>query len=122
MKRALIVDDSRVIRNFMSYTLTSAGFAVVTAVDGADGLERFFRERFDIVLTDVNMPGMDGYEFVRRIREGGAHDQVPIIMVTTERMEADRARGFAVGVNVYLTKPTDPARIVESVQLLVGPS
>jgi two-component system chemotaxis response regulator CheY len=120
MKRALIVDDSRVIRNFISYTLTGAGFAVATAVDGADGLEKFLREAFDVVLTDINMPGMDGYELVRRIRASRDHDHVPIIMITTERGDADRARGFALGVSVYLTKPADPERIVEHVRLLVG--
>ena len=120
MKRALVVDDSRVTRNFLSDVLKGGGFTVTCAMDGGDALEKFFREPFDIVLTDVNMPVMDGYELVRRIRESGEHDRVPIIMLSTERSEQDRARGFAAGANLYLTKPPDPARVIENVNLLVG--
>jgi two-component system chemotaxis response regulator CheY len=120
MKKALVVDDSRVTRSFFTYVLQDAGFAVTAAVSGAEGLELFFREPFDVVLSDVNMPGLDGYEFVRRIREAGAYDRVPIIMLSTEQAERDRARGFAAGANLYLTKPVDPERLLASVRLLLG--
>ena len=120
MNNILIIDDSQLVRNFHSYIVKEAGFEVTTAVDGVDGLEKFFNDRFDIVLTDINMQGMDGYEFIRRARQSGQHDHVPIIIVSTQGGENDKMKGFAAGANLFLAKPSDASRIVASVKMLLG--
>ena len=120
MKKILIVDDSQLVRNFHSYIVQEAGFAVTTALDGADALEKCFRDRFDLILTDVNMRGMDGYEFTRRVRQDDQYDQVPIIIISTEGAEHDKLKGLAAGANLYLLKPSDARRLVTSIHMLLG--
>ena len=120
MTRVLIVDDSSLAREFHSHILKDAGFVCVTAVDGMDGLEKATAEKFHLILTDINMQGMDGYEFIRRARQNPDYDQVPIIIISTEAKEPDRQKGFSAGANLYLVKPTDAKRIVESMKLLLG--
>ena len=122
MNRILVIDDSQLVRNFHSYIVKEAGFDVTTAMDGADGLEKFFNTRFDIVLTDINMQGMDGYEFIRRVRQSGQHDHVPIIIVSTQGGENDKMKGFTAGANLFLVKPSDASRIVASIKMLLGAS
>jgi two-component system chemotaxis response regulator CheY len=120
MTRVLIVDDSSLTREFHAHIMRAAGFACVTAVDGMDGLEKATAEHFHIILTDINMQGMDGYEFIRRARQNPDYDQVPIIIVSTEGKELDKQKGFNAGANLYLVKPTNPNRIVESIKMLLG--
>ena len=120
MSKILIVDDSQLVRNFHSYIVKEAGFEVTTAIDGADGLEKCFRERYDIILTDINMQGMDGYEFIRRLRQDEQYDEVPIIIISTEGREDDKLKGLAAGANLYLVKPSDATRIVKSIRMLLG--
>ena len=120
MTRVLIVDDSSLAREFHSHILKDAGFACVTAVDGMDGLEKATAEKFQIILTDINMQGMDGYEFIRRARQNPDYDEVPIIIISTEGRESDKQKGFQAGANFYLGKPTDANRIVESMKMLLG--
>ena len=121
MKRnVLIVDDSEFTRNYHSYILREANFDVVTAVDGADALEKLYSRPFDLVLTDINMANMDGYEFIRRARQNPDYDEVPIIIISTEAKELDKQKGFTAGANLYLAKPTDADRIVESMKMLLG--
>jgi two-component system chemotaxis response regulator CheY len=120
MTRVLIVDDSPLTREFHSHILKDAGFACVTATDGMEGLEKATAEKFHIILTDINMQGMDGYEFIRRARQNPDYDEVPIIIISTESKELDRQKGFSAGANLYLLKPTDTQRIVESMKMLLG--
>jgi two-component system chemotaxis response regulator CheY len=120
MTRVLIVDDSSLTREFHSHILKDAGFTCVTAADGMEGLEKATAEKFHIILTDINMQGMDGYEFIRRARQNPDYDEVPIIIISTEAREPDRQKGFSAGANLYLVKPTDAKRIVESMKLLLG--
>jgi len=120
MNKILIVDDSQLVRNFHSYMVKEAGFEVTTAVDGADALEKCFRNRYDIILTDINMQGMDGYEFIRRLRMDDQYDDVPIIIISTEGRENDKLKGLKVGANLYLVKPSDATRIVKSIRMLLG--
>lgn len=120
MTRVLIVDDSALTREFHAHILKDAGFACVTAVDGMDGLEKATAERFDFILTDINMQGMDGYEFIRRARLNPDYDEVPIVIVSTESRDLDKQKGFTAGANLYLVKPTDAGRIVESLRMLLG--
>ena len=120
MTRVLIIDDSSLTREFHSHIVKDAGFACVTAADGMEGLEKATAEKFQIILTDINMQGMDGYEFIRRARQNPDYDTVPIIIISTESKERDRQIGFSAGANLYLAKPTDANRIVQSIKLLLG--
>ena len=85
-----------------------------------DGLEKATAEKFQIILTDINMQGMDGYEFIRRLREDPEYDAVPIIIISTEGRAPDKQKGFTAGANLYLVKPSDADRIVESMRQLLG--
>ena len=120
MIKVLIVDDSSLTREFFSHIVKAAGFTCVTAADGMEGLEKTMTEKFHIILTDVNMQGMDGYEFTRRVRQNPDYDEVPIIIISTEAKEHDKQKGFSAGANLYLVKPTDAKGIVESMKMLLG--
>ena len=119
MKRILIVDDSQLSRNYHSTILKSAGYLVETAAGGAEALEQMMRKSYDTVLTDINMRGMDGYEFIRRVRANGQLAQPAILIISTESSDDDKRIGFAAGANFYLVKPAEPEMIVESVRLIM---
>lgn len=120
MKHILVIDDSETVRRFHSDVLKCSGFRVTTATDGADGLEKLFSSPCDLVLTDINMPGMDGYEFSQRVRKEKQFNHVPIIIVSTEAEDRDKIRGFAAGANLYMVKPVDPELMLEQIQLILG--
>src|SRR5271168_1869637 len=121
MKRnVLIVDDSEFTRNYHSYILRDADFEVVTAVDGADALEKLYSRSFDLVLTDINMANMDGYEFIRRVRSNGDYNELPIIIISTESEAEDKSRGFLAGANFYIVKPTEPQPLIENICMVLG--
>jgi two-component system chemotaxis response regulator CheY len=90
-KQILIVDDSEFVRSYHSYILEQADFRVITAVDGSDGLEKLYSDSFDLILTDINMANMDGYEFIRRIRVDVKYRLLPIIIVSTESEGKDKS-------------------------------
>ena len=120
-KTILIVDDSEFVRSYHSYILEQAHFQVITAVDGSDGLEKLYRNSCDLVLTDINMSNMDGYEFIRRVRADGNYGSLPIIIVSTESEAKDKRKGFEAGANLYLVKPSSPEMMVENIRMvLVG--
>jgi len=118
--RVLIVDDSEFTRNYHSYILRDGHFETATAVDGADGLEKLYASRFDLVLTDINMANMDGYEFIRRARASGDFNELPIIIISTESEAEDKSRGFDAGANFYIVKPTEPVQLIENICLILG--
>lgn len=121
MKRnVLIVDDSEFARNYHSYILREANFEVVTAVDGADALEKLYSRSFDLVLTDINMANMDGYEFIRQVRSNGDYTDLPIIIISTESEAEDKSRGFIAGANFYIVKPSDPKPLIENICMVLG--
>ena len=116
----LVIDDSETVRLFHSDVLKCSGFQVMTATDGADGLEKLFTHRCDLVVTDINMPGMDGYEFSQRVRREKQFDHIPIIIVSTEADDRDKSRGFSSGANLYMVKPVDPETMLEQILLILG--
>ena len=118
MKRVLIVDDSRLSRNYHSSVMRNAGFVVDTASDGAAALEKLMLEPVDVILTDINMRGMDGYEFIRRVRSAEQLTQPPIVIISTESSDADKRQGYDAGANFYLVKPAQPQQIVDSVRMI----
>ena len=118
--KALIVDDSEFTRNYHSYILREAGFDVVTAVDGSDALEKLYSRSFDLVLTDINMANMDGYEFIRQVRSNPEYTDLPIIIISTESEAEDKSRGFLAGANFYIVKPSDPKPLLENICMVLG--
>ena len=119
MKTILIIDDSETVRRYHAGIFQAAGFNAITAVDGADGLEKFYRAPPDAVLTDINMAGMDGYEFIRRLRQEATFDHVPIIIVSTEAQAEDMRKGIELGANFYIVKPALPQQLVENVRMVL---
>ncbi len=118
-KCVLVVDDSEMIRNFHCYILKNAGFDVLSAIDGADGMEKLLRNHVDAVITDINMPNMDGLTFVQRLRENLLYEEIPVIIVSTEDEAEDKQQGFDAGANIYIVKPTEPAKLIENIKMLL---
>ena len=119
-KRILVVDDSEFVRNYHSHILAQADFEVLTAVDGADGLEKLYTHSCDLILTDINMGHMDGYEFIRRIRAEQQYEELPIIIISTESDRTDKMKGFEAGANLYLVKPSEPEMMIENIRLVLS--
>ncbi len=92
---------------------------VTEADDGVDGLRKLAKERFDIILTDINMPIMDGLKLVRRVRSDPTHKDVPVIVITTEASSEDRNRAFQLGANAYITKPIQAPQVIAKVRELL---
>jgi two-component system chemotaxis response regulator CheY len=113
------VDDSEFVRSYHTYILEQAQFHVITAVDGSDGLEKLYSNACDLVLTDINMSNMDGYEFIRRVRADGKYDSLPIIIVSTESETKDKMKGFEAGANLYIVKPSSPEMMVENIRMVM---
>jgi CheY-like chemotaxis protein len=116
--RALVVDDSAVIRELIAVNLELEGFEVTTADDGESALEIANDMRPDVITLDVMMPRMTGFEAVERLREDSGTATIPVVMVTGRAQAADLARGKEVGVDAYLTKPFEPAELIEVVTRL----
>jgi two-component system, chemotaxis family, chemotaxis protein CheY len=116
----LVVDDSEFVRNYHAYILEQASFDVITAVDGSDALEKLYTHCCDLILTDINMGRMDGYEFIRRVRDEPAYRELPIIIVSTEGESRDKTKGFQAGANLYLVKPCTPEMMIENLRMVLG--
>jgi two-component system chemotaxis response regulator CheY len=119
-KTVLSVDDSGSIRQMVSFTLKSAGYEVIEAVDGQDGLDKAKARTVDLVLTDQNMPRMDGLTLIKTLRTMPAYRSVPILMLTTESGDAMKAQGKAAGATGWLVKPFDPQKLLEVVKKCIG--
>ena len=118
-KTILIVDDSEFVRNYHSYILEQAHYQVITAVDGNDGLEKLYTNPCDLVLTDINMSNMDGYEFIRRGRAEAQYSGLPIIIVSTESEAKNKMKGVDAGANLYIVKPSTPEMMVENIRMIL---
>lgn len=119
-KTILAVDDSGSLRQMVVFSLKAAGYSVTEAVDGVDALEKAKTQTFDLVLTDQNMPRMDGLTLIRSLRELTSYARVPILMLTTEFSDEMKAKGKAAGANGWLVKPFDPQRLTEVVKKVIG--
>ncbi|EGF31206.1 Chemotaxis regulator - transmits chemoreceptor signals to flagelllar motor components CheY [Oxalobacteraceae bacterium IMCC9480] len=102
------------------FSLKAAGYLVTEAVDGQDGLDKARLQAFDLVLTDQNMPRMDGLTLIRSLRALPSYQRVPILMLTTEASDEMKAKGRAAGANGWLVKPFDPQRLTEVVKKVIG--
>jgi len=119
-KTILAVDDSGSLRQMVSFSLKAAGYGVVEAVDGQDALNKAKLQQVDLVLTDQNMPSMDGLSLIKALRGMKNYQKVPILMLTTESGDDMKAKARAAGANGWLVKPFDPARLHEVVKKLIG--
>jgi two-component system, chemotaxis family, chemotaxis protein CheY len=124
MNKILVVDDAATVRMYHRKILGDAGWHTDEASNGVEALERVLAQDadspFDLYVVDVNMPRMDGYGFVRELRRLEAHQQAPVVMVSTEAQSQDASAAFDAGANGYLVKPARPAELVLSAALLLG--
>ena len=112
-KRILTIDDSKTIRDMLRLTLLDAGFEVLQAVDGQDGIEVLAKEPVDIVITDINMPKMDGYGVIRHMRDNPAHKSTPVLVLTTESETEKRNLAREAGATAWMVKPFDPQKLLD---------
>jgi two-component system, chemotaxis family, chemotaxis protein CheY len=101
----LAVDDSATVRKFVSVSLSMQGFQVITASDGMDALEKLPQQQVDLLVTDLNMPNMDGFELIRALRENPQYKDLPVIILTSLTDEVSRETGAKLGVSSFLVKP-----------------
>lgn len=120
MKTILTVDDSASIRQMISFTLKGAGYEVVEASDGEEAYAKARRSTVNLVLTDHNMPKMDGLTLIKSLRGLDEYKKVPLLVVTTESSDAMKAQGRAAGASGWLVKPFDPRRLLEVVKKVIG--
>jgi len=119
MKRILIVDDAATVRMYHRAILESAGFVVEEALNGVEAMEKILQNHFDLYLVDVNMPKLDGYGFLRQLRQEDI-PQAPAVMISTEAVEADQKSAYQSGANFYLIKPIKPEQLLTYLRLLLG--
>jgi two-component system chemotaxis response regulator CheY len=112
----LTVDDSRTIREMLRQTLADAGFTVFQAADGIEGLEVLDRSEPAVIVTDINMPRMDGFEFIENVRRDGRWRAVPILVLTTESDPEKKGRAREAGATGWIIKPFNPIKLVEAVR------
>jgi two-component system chemotaxis response regulator CheY len=119
--KVLVVEDSPTMRQLIVFALKRIrGFEIAEANDGVDGLKKLSAEKFDLILTDINMPIMDGLKLVSMVRNDPNYKETPIIVITTEGATEDRERALALGANEYITKPIQTMKILETVKKLMS--
>ncbi len=119
-KRILLVDDSASLRQVEKLVLSGAGYEVVEAEDGRDALAQLARQPVHLILTDLNMPNVDGIGLIRAVRSEAAHRLLPVVIVTTESQEAKKSEGRAAGATGWIVKPFTPEQLVAVVRRVVG--
>jgi two-component system chemotaxis response regulator CheY len=119
-KRVLVVDDGMTMRLFCRMVLEGAGFDVEEAGNGIEGIERALVGGFDLLLVDINMPKMDGYEMIRLVRDDPALCAVPVVTISSEATEADIEKAYQAGANFYIVKPVRPIELARTARLLTG--
>ncbi len=115
-KTVLTVDDSRTMRDMLRLSLHDAGYRVIEAEDGVHGLEVLQRESPDVVITDINMPRLDGFGFIEAMRRDTGRRGVPILVLTTEIDPEKKSRAKAAGATGWIVKPFDPAKLVDAIR------
>ena len=119
-KQILVVDDSASIRQMVEATLKTKGYQVTTASDGQAALDQCKTKRFDFVLTDQNMPRMDGLTLIKSLRQLSTYSRTPIVVLTTEASDAMKAQGRAAGATGWMVKPFDPSKLLEVAAKVLG--
>ncbi|NOH78135.1 response regulator [Vibrio sp. RE86] len=119
MTKILAVDDSVSIRQMVSHTLKDAGYDVETANDGRDALSKVTSSKFDVVISDVNMPNMGGFELVKALREKPQYKFIPILMLTTETSTDKKQQGKSAGATGWLVKPFNPDTLLKTLKRVI---
>ncbi|MBP1751328.1 MAG: response regulator receiver protein [Geobacteraceae bacterium] len=118
--KILIIEDSPTMRQLICFALKRLpGVRIVEASDGVDGLKKLSADKFDLILTDINMPIMDGLKLVSLVRNDANYKDTPIVMITTEGAQEDRERAIALGANDYITKPIQAGRILDMAKAML---
>jgi two-component system chemotaxis response regulator CheY len=120
MAKILAVDDSASMRQMVTFTLEGAGHSVIEACDGQDGLAKAQQHQVDLVLSDVNMPGMDGIELIRALRALPSYQFVPILMLTTESATEKKLEGKAAGATGWIVKPFNPEQLLATIKRVLN--
>ena len=120
-KTIMVVDDSLSIRQVVGIALKQAGYDVIEASDGSDALLKLTGQKVNLIISDVNMPNMDGISFVRELKTRPAHKFTPVLMLTTETQEDKKEQGKAAGARAWMVKPFKPEALLAAVQKLVLP-
>jgi two-component system chemotaxis response regulator CheY len=120
MKKILAVDDSASIRQMVKFTLVKAGYEVMEAVDGKNGLDTAGRQKFDLIITDLNMPNMDGIEMITALRKLSGYGFTPILMLTTESQAEKKESGRKAGATGWIVKPFNSDQLIGVVQRLIN--
>jgi two-component system, chemotaxis family, chemotaxis protein CheY len=120
-KSILVVDDSGSVRNVVSIALRSAGYEVLEASDGLEGMKRLDGRKLHLIISDVNMPRMDGISFLREVKKHPQYKFTPVMMLTTEAGDDRREQGRTEGAKAWMTKPFQPEKMLMAVQKLVLP-
>jgi len=115
-KTILTVDDSRTMRDMLRVTLLGAGFEVVQAEDGVHGLEVLDGQAPDVIVTDINMPRLDGYGFIEGVRADPRHRAIPILVLSTENTTEKKLRARDAGATGWIVKPFDPDKLVDAIR------
>ncbi len=118
--RILVVEDEESLLKLESILLSSKGYNVTGVMDGKSALEEVMANRPDLVILDIMLPEIDGFEVCRRIRENPTTSTIPVVMLTAKKNSQDVARGAEVGANAYLTKPFKSAKVIEVIEELLG--
>lgn len=116
LKRVLIIDDSRSMRQMLSFTLKEAGFELIEAENGQDALDKLKGQRLGIIVTDLNMPVMDGISFIKKARATPEARFVPILILTTESQQEKKLEGKAAGATGWIVKPFEPEKLMQTLQ------
>ena len=119
-KTIMTVDDSASVRQMVSFTLKQAGFEVVEAVDGQDAMAKLSSAVIHLMITDLNMPNIDGIELIRQVRGTAEHKFVPIIMLTTESQDSKKQEGKAAGATGWIVKPFKPDQLLAVIKKVLG--
>ncbi len=120
-KTVMVVDDSASLRQVVAIALRGAGYDVLEACDGKDALSKLSGQKIHLIISDVNMPNMDGITFVRELKKNPAYKFTPVIMLTTESQEQKKKEGQAAGARAWVVKPFQPAQMLSAVSKLIMP-
>ncbi|MFA7083664.1 MAG: response regulator [Arcobacteraceae bacterium] len=121
MSKLLIVDDSTMLRDMLNYALNEGGYTDVTeAIDGKDGLEKAKQAIYDLIITDVNMPNMDGIALIEELRRLPQYATKPILVLTTERSDEMKIKGKAAGATGWIVKPFVPDQLLKAVNIVLS--
>lgn len=121
MAKLLIVDDSIMLRDMLNYALNEGGYSdVVEAIDGVDGLAKAKSATFDLIITDINMPNMDGIDLVSELRKIPQYSKTPILVLTTERSDEMKAKGKVAGATGWIVKPFVPDQLLKAVNIVLS--